>query len=226
MNSAFPPNPFPPNPFLFGASNNESDDEANEKLKKEKKSLSTYGYIRQQLKKYNNIYIINKEELINNIVKIIIKYHPLIDIKWITSPMGYKTSNSHLTIRRIPSFGALPAFIDTTITNKMCNKFKIELIIKFLSYGNDFQFGYEASAECKDEDDGSGEIKFKKGLESFKNGDDIKLLFDFVNDEWSIYHNNVEIYKTSLNGNKSILPGISLLRNGETIQIGNCNFYN
>ena len=63
-------------------------------------------------------------------------------------------------------------------------------------------------------------------IESFAKDDTIKLLFDFENDEWSIYHNDNYLDKQSLNETKSILPGISIHRSGVSIQIGNCNFYN
>ena len=60
--------------------------------------------------------------------------------------------------------------------------------------------------------------------EQFKSGDIFKLCFDFINDEWSIYHNDIYADKLSLNGCKKIIPAISIFCKDEAIQITKWSF--
>ena len=52
-----------------------------------------------------------------------------------------------------------------------------------------------------------------------KEGDGFKLKFDFVNDKVLVYHNNVLITDTSLDGAKEIIPGLSLTYKGQRIKV-------
>ena len=189
--------------------------------------LSTYGYIREELHENGNISNVN-EELIHNIAQIIIKYHPLTDIKWSAKygecSHGLTVSNNNSTIERNQwMFGFQSCFIDTIITNEMCKRFEIEFVFIFINYPSDFHFGYQS----KDGQDlGGFNFISAAAIESLDEGDIIKVSFDFETDDWSIYHNDNYINKHSLNGIKSLLPGVSLLRSGGSVQIGNHNFYN
>ena len=192
------------------------------KMKEKKSDVSTYGYIREELNE-NGINMLNEALIIKK------KEDPLINIKWSRDfgeecSTGINILNDDITIERSTfMFGSQPCFIDTIITNKMCKKFEIEFIIIQLSYSSDFNFGYK----YKDKH-GSGPINFisASNIKSLKFGDIIKLSFDFENDTLQIYHNNNYIKQVSLNGDKSILPGISLLNILDSIQIGNYNLYN
>ena len=62
-------------------------------------------------------------------------------------------------------------------------------------------------------------------LTKFKSGDKLKLVFDFLINIIQIYHNNNFIDKVSLNGNKCVIPGVSLCRPGYSVKIGKYNFY-
>ena len=53
---------------------------------------------------------------------------------------------------------------------------------------------------------------------NFKNGDTFTLSFNFNKDYFQIYHNDKAADKISLNGNKTVIPGISIM-NKTSIQV-------
>lgn len=53
----------------------------------------------------------------------------------------------------------------------------------------------------------------------YQNGDIFMLSFDFINDCIKIYHNNVYADKITLEGNKSIIPGVSIWNYSAYVEI-------
>ena len=74
--------------------------------------------------------------------------------------------------------------------------------------------------------EGRKHSKSKVGIISkFQSGDIIKLLFCFKQDKWEIYHNDNFVKKISLNGNKTIIPGVGIKATYCWVEIMECNFY-
>eukprot|EP01084_Bolivina_argentea_P168266 291855_1 len=59
----------------------------------------------------------------------------------------------------------------------------------------------------------------------FKDKDEFTLSFDFINDALHIFHNDNLSDTISLDNVKEIMPGISLIYKGDTVQVTQWNFY-
>ena len=62
-------------------------------------------------------------------------------------------------------------------------------------------------------------------LNKFKSCDIIKLVFDFVGDLLEIYQGCNVLDKVSLKGDKSIIPGVGLQLEDDSIELLECNLY-
>ena len=69
-----------------------------------------------------------------------------------------------------------------------------------------------------DQDNKNKKLNYRPS-QVFKNGDTFRLCFDFKNDSWTIYHNDCYAVQLSMNGYKTIIPGISVFCMDEEIEI-------
>eukprot|EP01084_Bolivina_argentea_P017816 33238_1 len=138
--------------------------------------------------------------------------------------------------------------INKTITKEMCNEFSITLIINgdeingcllgYVSSINDIKdwnqaLGFDPNKQTSmgllidddspflklcDKDNTAEQLKCEYS-ECPKGGDTFLFCFNFVNDNLIVYHNNNKMDTLSLNGNKNIIPAVSLIRDGSSVQI-------
>ena len=64
-----------------------------------------------------------------------------------------------------------------------------------------------------------------KPLKKFRSGDIIKLVYDFDKDEFCMYYKDIFVDKTSLEGEKSIIPGVCLSFDYITLEIYDYTFH-
>ena len=135
------------------------------------------------------------------------------------------------------------------ITDKICNKYDIYFKLACSSPLDDFFIGFATSVDdIKNWDNALGygdnkkysvginiqlmEDKFVlddatftyKSLDwrsksMFESSDVFGLSFDFIHDEYQIYYNDIKADKLSLKGKKTIIPGISLSAQNDSVQV-------